>query len=147
MKISKKKEGKQFTLLVSQVIENQGPGLTLIHSSGDSRSPCLFRPRQPPDKLDFHSTIRAEEYPFSREKAPHSSGGIEVFRMHEKQAKCSIGGSSALLARLFFVPQNISHVASPTGKIQGVYASRTTIKPPRNPVSKPVLLTFNSCSR
>jgi hypothetical protein len=83
-------------------------------------------------------------YPFSRGKASHSSDGIEVFLVPEKQEKCCIGGSSGLLARLFFVPQNSSNAASLTGKIQGVYASKTRVKPPGNPVSNPVLLTICS---
>jgi hypothetical protein len=69
------------------------------------------------DRPVFLSTIiRAEEYAFHHRKAPHSSGGIEAFLVHEKQEKCCIGGNSELLARLFFVPHSSSNVASSTGK-------------------------------
>ena len=69
-------------------------------------------------------TVKTVAVPFScafpREKAPHSSGGIKVLRMHEKQKKCCIGGSSELLARLFFVPQSmLATVRHLQGKIQG----------------------------
>jgi hypothetical protein len=59
---------------------------------------------------EIPSNFRAEEYAFYHAKAPHSSGGIEVFLVHEKHEKCCLGGNSELLARLFFVPQNISNV-------------------------------------
>jgi hypothetical protein len=63
--------------------------------------------------------IAAAEYPFPREKAPHSSGGIEVFRMHEKQEKCCICGNSELLARCSLYLKILATLRHLQGKIQG----------------------------